>query len=397
MRKTIFLASIVISIAIASDVHATDVGGIISSNTTWTLANSPYFVTDLIQVAEDVTLTIEAGVIVNRSGGTHIQVFGGFNAIGTETSKIIFNDIRIYGSGDNLTLPLHVEYAEFNDGGFATGYSAKPIILKNSILRNNTGQTLMYSPISESHIERNIFDHWGGISVQIYNSGKVYIRNNVFYEVTYNNGSAIQIGTNSSTNPVISYNSFLSYEPDHPAMSCLNGPDDVNAINNYWNTTDTSIIDLMIRDRNDNLNIDNYIIYLPILTEPDANTPIFFPDQLLTVQTEPNDVNTVTPSVGEHICSGLVDISAQPFIDCPDVYQFDYWDGDVTDANSASTTVFMDSDKTIKGVFVATRECGDECHPNNLFGDYNHDCIIDFNDFAKFADNWLVCTKPECD
>jgi probable HAF family extracellular repeat protein len=123
--------------------------------------------------------------------------------------------------------------------------------------------------------------------------------------------------------------------------------------------------------------------------------------QILTVDVEPNDIgiDTIDPNVGDnsYYTNSTVNLKATRFIDCPDVYQFDYWVGDVNDVNDPNTTVFMDSDKTVTAYFMATRECGDECHPNDLFGDYNHDCIIDFNDFAWFANNWLVCTKPECD
>lgn len=118
---------------------------------------------------------------------------------------------------------------------------------------------------------------------------------------------------------------------------------------------------------------------------------------ILTVQTEPNFVNTITPTVGQHTCIGWVGVNAQWFINCPQVYVFDHWEGDVADPNSAITSVLMDSDKTTTAVFVDGRKCGDECHPDDLFGDYNHDCIINVEDFAEFALNWLVCMKPECD
>ena len=120
----------------------------------------------------------------------------------------------------------------------------------------------------------------------------------------------------------------------------------------------------------------------------------------LTMSVEPNNIgiDTVTPLVGDHVYyTGMANINAGRFLSCPDVYQFSHWEGDVANANSASTTVFMNSDKTIKSVFVATRECGDECHPDDLFGDYNNDCIINLEDYAQFAMNWLVFTKPECD
>jgi len=123
--------------------------------------------------------------------------------------------------------------------------------------------------------------------------------------------------------------------------------------------------------------------------------PISEPTTLL-VQTEPNDINTVTPSVGLHTCSGWVDVNASRFVDCPKVYCFDNWVGDVEDANSANTRVFMNSDKTITAVFRDNRQCGDECHPYPA-GDIDKNCIVDFNDFGLFALSWLECTKPECD
>jgi hypothetical protein len=40
--------------------------------------------------------------------------------------------------------------------------------------------------------------------------------------------------------------------------------------------------------------------------------------------------------------------------------------------------------------------CGDAQHPYPT-GDLNHDCKVDFGDFAIFALHWLECAAPECD
>jgi hypothetical protein len=45
------------------------------------------------------------------------------------------------------------------------------------------------------------------------------------------------------------------------------------ATENYWGTKDTSEIDDMIYDKNDDITCANYIEYEPILTEPHPNVP----------------------------------------------------------------------------------------------------------------------------
>jgi hypothetical protein len=48
---------------------------------------------------------------------------------------------------------------------------------------------------------------------------------------------------------------------------------DIIATNNYWNTRNTSIIDDMIRDVNDNQRIVGRLIYNPFLLQPDPSSP----------------------------------------------------------------------------------------------------------------------------
>jgi len=71
-------------------VHATDVGGIISTNTTWTLAGSPYIVTSNILVSAGARLTIEPGVTVKFNAGKSMQIDGELIARGTSASRVTF-------------------------------------------------------------------------------------------------------------------------------------------------------------------------------------------------------------------------------------------------------------------------------------------------------------------
>ncbi len=77
----------------AADV-GTNVTGIITSNTTWTKADSPYTVTGPVAVDVGVTLTIEAGAVVNLNN-FYIQVNGTLIANGSDTDKITFSNGQI--------------------------------------------------------------------------------------------------------------------------------------------------------------------------------------------------------------------------------------------------------------------------------------------------------------
>ena len=81
---------IMIWAAITITVNAqTNVHGGIYNNTTWTLANSPYVVTDTIVVFPGVTLTIEPGVTVKFEDGKYVEVRqGSLIASGTASDSI---------------------------------------------------------------------------------------------------------------------------------------------------------------------------------------------------------------------------------------------------------------------------------------------------------------------
>jgi hypothetical protein len=68
----------------------TQVNGIITQDTTWTKANSPYALTGNLLVNTGVTLTIQAGVTLNLNS-YYIRVNGTLAARGTSSEKIYIN------------------------------------------------------------------------------------------------------------------------------------------------------------------------------------------------------------------------------------------------------------------------------------------------------------------
>ncbi len=107
-----------------------EVGGTIKQNTVWLLANSPYHVTQDMVINSDVTLNIEAGVVVNLDNGVRIDVNGTLIARGTANQKIVFQPTNgtTLGSWDTISFSDSSVDANWMVGGVPI-YAAVPLSL----------------------------------------------------------------------------------------------------------------------------------------------------------------------------------------------------------------------------------------------------------------------------
>ncbi len=96
LSSAFIIAALLLGLALVNTVNigaaqtSTSVKGILTSDTTWTKAGSPYNLTGPLAVAKDVTLRIEPGVTVNLDS-YYILVNGTLQARGTSTEKIVFD------------------------------------------------------------------------------------------------------------------------------------------------------------------------------------------------------------------------------------------------------------------------------------------------------------------
>jgi len=106
-----------------------------------------------------------------------------------------------------------------------------------------------------------------------------------------------------------------------------------------------------------------------------------------------NPIKSVTPAPGQndYNTDEIVQLNAADYVDCPQIYKFERWIGDVTEPYQPQTTVKMSSYKTVTAVFNYSDNavCGDLCHPI-ILGDLNSDCMVDLKDFAILANDWCL-------
>ena len=108
--------------------RADDVGGPIDTDTTWTLAGSPYIVVSPVLVMEGVTLTIEPGVTVRFNSHKALPVYGELIAIGTSENPITFTS----NVGTN---PGDWDYIVFTDTSVDAVYDVDGNYVSGSILK----------------------------------------------------------------------------------------------------------------------------------------------------------------------------------------------------------------------------------------------------------------------
>jgi hypothetical protein len=269
---------------VASGNIGTQVSGILTNNSTWTTANSPYTITNTIQIPDSINLTIEPGVTVTiqSSDTTMFLINGVIQAHGNATNKIIFD-----GNGNSTFFKTNhpvaqgfvdLDYCTIRNGQSAFWFdNTGSFNLTNSELSNLSQSSYLWYPSQDTYIEYNSFTNTAGIKIgtddfSSNTPGNVYIKYNLFNS---NQGFIINnYASYGSSKTIVNNNSFTNtagiiLEVEKTATTA-----DMDASQNYWGTTNTTIIDSLIYDKNDDVSCYSFINYLPLLDVPDPETPI---------------------------------------------------------------------------------------------------------------------------
>ncbi len=165
-------------LSVLADIQATEVSGLISSNTNWTISGSPYIVTGNILITVGATLTIEPGVRVQLNVSKTIQVNGALVARGTEADSIVFtsNTGFIPGAWGNIYFTGSSTDAVFDaNGNYLSGSAIEYCVLEyGGRIEDNDADMLLIEeacPLIQHSSFKNAKND--GIHFQIY-SGNTY-------------------------------------------------------------------------------------------------------------------------------------------------------------------------------------------------------------------------------
>jgi hypothetical protein len=263
---------------------------IISTNTTWT-AGQVINLTDYVQVAQGVTLTIEPGVIVRSNEWSYIEAFGTVNAIGRPDATIVFENV-------GLMLPegrferghWNVDFADLINSalsGFAQAGGS--FQLANSLvqtIRRFEGdfifapRAFFFYDENGTTLTRNAFVDFGTILGAA--TDNFVIRENLFVDtvpMSKLGASAIQLSPTGGAPIQIRENTFqLNGRAAIEVSSGSFGSGtavSINASDNFFGASDPATLNALILDRNDSLSRAAVVTATPVLSAPDPDAPFY--------------------------------------------------------------------------------------------------------------------------
>ncbi|WP_455392449.1 PKD domain-containing protein, partial [[Eubacterium] cellulosolvens] len=309
-------------------VNGTKVGGLLSSDTTWSSGYSPYIVTSTITLMTGRTLTIKEGTMVLFYNNTYLSIRGALKVMRTITNPVIFKPYHpsIIGTpwngvdiANDLGGSADIKFAEFhnanpafrvtcchkggpvriNDSVFMynsvaiAGYAGWDMIIERCLFEKNSRAITQADKIIKDSIFRDngyglyateriaVYDSiFTGNDIALYggrqNLERCQIYNNnigvkAFFQgfTMYNNSVSdnkigIMAGAYGGSTPPMQYNNLYNNSQYNLQLTSRYNAD---VKYNWWGTTNTNTIDKYIYDIWDNVTLGE-AVYKPFLNSP---------------------------------------------------------------------------------------------------------------------------------
>jgi len=248
---------------------------IISQNTTWRKGEVINMTTDF-QIASGATLTIEPGTTINGNGNL-LTVFGNVIFQGNATYHITTNNLNFsLSSNSNQVGNIQLDYVDVNNGNFLApnGYG---MYGKFDVTNSNfvgVGGFYIWYPTSPSTFVGNTFYKSSGLSIGTNGTGSVLVKNNSFTEQT--TSYAVESWANYNSGILVENNSFLTSNKVALAVKDNYDAARLTALDNYFGTSDLTIINSMILDQTDSLTYAS-VISTSYTAKPSSSTPTTAP------------------------------------------------------------------------------------------------------------------------
>ena len=172
------------------------------------------------------------------------------------------------------------------------------------------------------------------------------------------------------------------------------GPDEWFTVDLEWQHTNTHTDQPLV------IQIGNTGIWIDNVRFSTATTVSGIP-ATLTLQADPVEFDSyVVPAPDDYILpigyEMAVSAVTDRHVECPNVYTLE-WQGDgsrrFTWPANLSQTVLVDDDISVIARYITDNQCNDECRPYPS-SDLSKDCVVDLEDFAIMASEWLTDVRP---
>ncbi|MGB9854171.1 MAG: right-handed parallel beta-helix repeat-containing protein [Candidatus Bathyarchaeales archaeon] len=197
-------------------VKATYIEGEITTNTVWTLVDSPFVLSKDVTVLNGVTLTIEPEVEVRFGGNFSLIVNGKLVAVGTQEKPIKFTSNKITPeAGDWGTILINgtsqlssLKYCIIEYGTNGITLLDGSALVENTLIANNSASGIHIEGNSQTTIQNNIIKSNGdGITLTgNLASSTITIKQN---QISLNTHSGILLEAEAYGNPLIQNNTLI--------------------------------------------------------------------------------------------------------------------------------------------------------------------------------------------